>query len=129
MAVYRILIGVVLICLAAVSPCLAVDGGAKLTRQVTALLEKHDAAFSAQDVKGVMKTYKTGPEIFLMGTGPGEIYRGKEGVEAAYNQFFTRFEKGSLTITYNWISAGSKGDMAWFAAEGTIKATVKGVSK
>jgi ketosteroid isomerase-like protein len=129
MAVHRILIGVVLICLAAVSPCLAEDGGAKLTRQVTALLEKHDAAFSAQDVKGVMKTYKTGPEIFLMGTGPGEIYRGKEGVEAAYNQFFTRFDKGTLTFSYNWTSAGSRGDMAWFAAEGMIKGTVKGVNK
>jgi len=129
MAVYRILIGVVLVCLAAVAPCLAEDGGAKLTRQVTALLEKHDAAFSAQDVKGVMKTYISGPEIFLMGTGPGEIYRGKEGVEAAYNQFFTRFDKGTLTFTYNWTSAGSRSDMAWFAAEGTMKGMVKGVKK
>jgi ketosteroid isomerase-like protein len=129
MAIQRILMGVVLVCLAAVSPCLAEDAGTRLTRQVTALLEKHDAAFSAQDVKGVMKTYIRGPEIFLMGSGPGEIYRGQEGVEAAYNQFFTRFDKGSLKFSYNWVSAGSRRDMAWFAAEGKIDGTVKGAKK
>jgi hypothetical protein len=129
MAMQRILMGVVLVCLAAVSPCLAEDAGAKLTRQVTNLLEKHDAAFSAQNVKGVMKTFIKGPQIFLMGSGPGEIYRGEDGVEAAYRQFFTRFDKGSLKFSYNWVSAGSRRDMAWFAAECTINATVKGEKK
>ncbi len=125
MAVHRILMGVVLMCFAMVSPCLAENGGAKLTGQVTALLKQHDAAFATQDIKGVMKTYVAGPEIFLMGTGPGEIYRGKEGVEGAYSQFFTKFDKGSLAITYNWVSAGSMGSLAWFGAEGTIKGKVK----
>jgi ketosteroid isomerase-like protein len=112
-----------------VSPCLAADAGAKLKAQVTELLERHDAALSAQDIKGVMKTYVSGPEIFLMGTGPGEIYRGTEGVEGAYNQFFTRFELGTLGIKYDWVSAGSLGDLAWFGAEGTIKAKVKDATK
>jgi len=129
MVVHRILTGVVLTCLAMVSPCLGEDAGAKLTGQVTALLEKHDAALAAQDIKGVMKTYVSGPEIFLMGTGPGEVYRGTEGVESAYNQFFTRFDLGSLGIKYDWVSAGSRGDMAWFGAEGTIKAKVKDGTK
>jgi ketosteroid isomerase-like protein len=125
MAMYRILMGVALMCLAAVSPCLAENAGDALQGKVTALLEKHDAAVAAQDVKGVMKTYVAGPQTFLMGTGPGEIYRGKEGIEGAYNQFFTRFAKGSLSFTYQWVSAGSRGDMAWFAAEGTAKGKVK----
>jgi ketosteroid isomerase-like protein len=129
MTMQRILMGVVLVCLAAASPCLAEDAGTKLTRQVTTLLEKHDAAFSAQDVKGVMKTYIHGPQIFLMGSGPGEIYRGEDGVETAYSQFFTRFDKGSLKFSYNWVSAGSRRDMAWFAAECTIDGTVKDVKK
>ena len=100
-----------------------------LLNQVTTLLEQHDAAFAAQDLKGVMKTYVSGPQIFLMGTGPGEIYRGPEGIEGAYNQFFTKFEKGTVAFTYNWVSAGSKGDLAWFAAEYTIKGKVKGETK
>jgi ketosteroid isomerase-like protein len=121
--------GIVVLCLAAVSPSLAEDIGAKLTGQVTALLKQHDAAFSAQDVRGVMKTYITGPEIFLMGTGPGEMYRTSEGVEGAYKQFFTRFDKGSLISAYDGVSAGSHGDMAWFAAEWLVKGKVKGEAK
>lgn len=100
-----------------------------LLDQVTALLKQHDAAFAAQDVKGVMKTYVSGPQIFLMGTGPGEIYRGTEGVEAAYNLFCTKFEKGTAEFTYNWVSAGSIGDLAWFAAEYTIMGNVRGETK
>jgi len=125
----RVVMGMVLCMFAVVSPCLAGNDGAKLAGQVTALLEQHDAAFSAQDVKGVMKTYVSGPEIFLMGTGPGEIYRGKEGVEGAYNQFFTKFDKGTVGCTYKWVSAGSRADWAWFAAEGTITGKIKGETK
>jgi uncharacterized protein (TIGR02246 family) len=101
------------------------DQGTKLLGEVTALLGQHDAALAAQDLKGVMKTYVSGNQIFLMGTGPGEIYRGREGIEGAYSQFFTKFEKGTAGFTYNWVSAGSRYDMAWFAAEYTIKGKVK----
>ena len=124
MAVYRILMGVALMFLSA-APCLAENAGDVLKGKVTALLEKHDAAVAAQDVSGVMKTYVSGPHTFLMGTGPGEIYRGTEGVEKAYSQFFTRFAKGALSFSYHWVSAGSRGDMAWFAAEGSAKGKVK----
>jgi ketosteroid isomerase-like protein len=101
------------------------DQGTKLLGEVTALLGQHDAALAAQDLKGVMKTYVSGNKIFLMGTGPGEIYRGREGIEGAYSQFFTKFEKGTAGFTYNWVSAGSRYDMAWFAAEYMIKGKVK----
>lgn len=125
MTMMRIFMGMMLICIAAASPCFAATAGTKLVGQVTTLLAQHDKALASQDVKGIMKTYVAGPEIFLMGTGPGEIYRGQEGVAGAYSQFFTRFDKGSLGVTYNWVSAGSRGDLAWFSAEGTMKGKVK----
>ncbi|MRR59005.1 MAG: hypothetical protein EG824_12450 [Deltaproteobacteria bacterium] len=125
MAMYRIFMGIIFICLASASPCLAAKEGTKLVGQVTTLLEQHDAALSAHDIKGIMQTYVAGPEIFLMGTGPGEIYRGLEGVAGAYSQFFTRFEMGSMGFSYDWVSAGSRGDVAWFSAEGKIKASKK----
>jgi ketosteroid isomerase-like protein len=118
-----------MVCLAAVSPCLAEDAGVKLIDQVTALLKQHDAALSSQNIQAVMQTYVKGPHTFVMGTGPGEIYRGEQGIKGAYSQFFTRYEKGSLRYTYNWVSAGSMGDVAWFAAEGIIKGKVKGEVK
>jgi len=100
-----------------------------LLDQVNALLKQHDTAFASQDITGIMKTYVSGPQIFLMGTGPGEIYRGPEGIEGAYNQFFTKFEKETVKVTYNWISAGSMGDLAWFAAEYAIKGNIQGAAK
>jgi ketosteroid isomerase-like protein len=60
-----------------------------------------------------------------MGTGPSEVYEGKQRVEEAYRQFFAKFDKGALTFTYDWISAGSSGDMAWFAAKGKVNGKVK----
>jgi ketosteroid isomerase-like protein len=125
MNLHRVLTGMALFFFAAVSPCLAENDGTKLLGQVTALLKRHDAAFAAQDIKGVMKTYVSGPQIFLMGTGPGEIYRGSEGIEKAYSQFFTKFEKGSVEFEYHWVSAGSRGDLAWFAAEYAITGKIK----
>ena len=121
--------GVVLFFFAMSSPCFAEQADTDLLDQTTALLKRHDAAFAAQDLKGVMATYISGPQIFLMGTGPGEMYREPEGIEAAYNQFFTKFEKGTVGFTYNWFTAGSIGDLAWFAAEYTLKGKVKGEMK
>ena len=129
MKIHRLLMGMALFFLTMVSPCFAEDAETELLNQVTTLLKQHDAAFTAQDIQGVIKTYISGPQIFLMGTGPGEIYRGTEGVEGAYNQFFTKFEKGTVGFTYHWLSAGSMDDFAWFAAEYTIKGKVKGEMK
>lgn len=125
MNVHRVLIGMALFFFAVVSPSLAEKEGPKLVGEVKALLKQHDAAFAAQDIKGVLNTYVSGPQIFLMGTGPGEIYRGQEGIERAYSQFFTKFDKGSVEFDYHWVSAGSKGDLAWFAAEYAIKGKIK----
>jgi ketosteroid isomerase-like protein len=102
-------------------PGIAEKENAKLYSQVTELLEQHDKAFSAQDLKGVMKTYLAGRAILLMGNGPNEVYHGAEAVEGAYRQLFVGFEKGSLVFNYDRLFVGSTGRMAWFAAAGTIR--------
>ncbi len=125
----RGLMFMLLICLALASPCLAQQENPKVVAEVKALLQQYDKAFSAQDLKGVMETYASGPDIFLMGTGPGECYFGKEGIEGAHSQFFTRFDAGTLSVNYAWIHAGSKGDVAWFFAEAQAKGKVKNEEK
>ncbi len=129
MKMHRLLVGMALFFLTMVSPCLAEQAETELLDQVTTLLKQHDTAFAAQDIQGVLNTYISGPQIFLMGTGPGEIYRGMEGVEGAYNQFFTKFEKGAVAISYDWLSAGFVDDFAWFAGEYTLKGTINGEMK
>lgn len=110
-------------------PDIAEHMAAQLKSTVSNLLKQHDSAISTQDLKGVMKAYSAGPNIFLMGIGPSEVYKGKQGVEEAYHQFFTEFDKGALTFAYDWIFAGAQGDTAWFAAKGKVYGKVRDAAK
>lgn len=111
------------------STCLAQQEATALVGEVRALLDQHDKAFIGQNAKGIMETYSSSPDIILMGTGPGEVYIGREGVEGAYTQFFTRFEPGSVSFDYVLVDAYSAGDAAWFGATSKVTATVKGEKK
>jgi ketosteroid isomerase-like protein len=123
----KCLLILLLLSLALVSPCLAKGtkgGDAKIMAEVHAVIEQHNKAFNAQDLKGVMTTYSSDPNCVLMGTGPGESYVGDEAIGGAYDQFFTRFEANSLSFKHDWIATGSKGNFAWFAVTTTIEGTV-----
>ena len=111
-------------CLALVSPCLAKEGGSNIMVEVKAVVEQHNKAFNAQDLKGVMTTYASDPNTVLMGTGPGEAYAGDEAIGGAYDQIFTRFDANTLSFKYDWICAGSMGNVAWFAVTMTFEGTV-----
>ena len=124
MGLKRCLMVIFLLCFVLVPPCLAKGGDSKIMGQVKAVMEQHNKAFNAQDLKGVMTTYASDPNTVLMGTGPGEAYVGDEAIGAAYDQFFTRFEANTLSFKYDWITAGSKGNVAWFAVTTTVEGTV-----
>jgi uncharacterized protein (TIGR02246 family) len=124
MVLKRILLIGLLFCLAIVSPSLAKQGDSKVMSAVQALVEQHNKALNAHDLKGVMTTYASDPNTVLMGTGPGEAYVGDEAIGGAYNQIFTRFEPNTISFKYDWITVGSKGNMAWFAVATTMEATV-----
>lgn len=118
------LVLVLVSCLALVSPGLAKEEDATVMVEVKDVVEQHNKAFNAQDIKGVMNTYASDPQTVLMGTGPGEAYVGDEAIGGAYSQFFTRFAANALSFKYDWICVASMGNIAWFAVTTTIKATV-----
>jgi ketosteroid isomerase-like protein len=124
MVLKRGLMLALLFCFALVSPCLAEQGDSKIMAAVKTVMEQHNKAFIAQDLKGVMTLYASDPNTFLMGTGPGEAYVGDEAIGGAYDQLFTRFEANTLSNKYDWIAAGSKGNHAWFAVTITMEATL-----
>lgn len=124
MVLTRVSVLVVLVCLGLVSPCLGQPRGAKVDAEVKALVEQHNRALGAHDLKGVMDTYSPGPGIVLMGTGPGEAYAGEEAIGGAYNQLFTRFDANTLTFKHDWVSVGSRGNIAWFALTTAIEGVV-----
>lgn len=128
MALKRGLLFALLFCFALVSPCLAKQGDDKTITEVKTVIEKHDQALNAQDLKGVMTLYSSDPNTVLMGTGPGEAYVGEEGISGAYNQFFNRFKANSITFNYDWAAVGSKGDIAWFAVTTTMSGTADNVN-
>jgi uncharacterized protein (TIGR02246 family) len=115
---------VLVLCLALVSPSLAKEGDSKIMAEVQAVVEQHNKALNAQDLKGLMITYASDPNTVLMGTGPGEVYVGDEAIEGAYRQFFTRFEANTVSFKNDWISVGSMGNVVWFALTSTLEGTV-----
>ncbi len=129
MVLKRVLVFMLLVCLALASPCMAQQRDAKVNADIKALVEQHNKAFSAQDLKGVMDLYSSDPNTVLMGTGPGESYVGDEAIGGAYDQFFSRFAANTLTFKYDWVSVGSRGTVAWFAVTTTIEGTVNNEKK
>jgi len=115
---------------ALVSPSLSKQGEPPHARsEIKTIIERHNQALNAHDLKGVMTLFSSNPDIFLMGTGPGEVYVGEEGIAGAYNQIFSRFKADSLTFKSDCVTAGSKGDVAWFAVKTTISGTVNNQQK
>lgn len=124
MSAMRSFVLVTAVCGAMASPCLAESPKTDPLPGVQFLVERHNKAFDAQDLEGVMATYSSSPGAVLLGTGAGEAYLGGEGISAAYAQFFTKFKPNSISFSNQWISTGASGNIAWFAMTTTMKAPV-----
>jgi ketosteroid isomerase-like protein len=129
MVLRRSVVLMIVACFFIVSPCIAKQKGASGNNDVTALVELHNKAFSAQDLVGVMKTWSSAPNTVLMGSGPGEVYVGEEAIGSAYDQFFNRFDPKSLSFKYDWATVGTSGNVAWFAVTTTIEGSLKNEKK
>lgn len=88
----------------------------KSREEVKAVLNQHDEAMNKHDLKALMMLYADSPGIVLMGTGPGEFWKGKAAVEEAYKQFFQDFKPGTFKHECPETSAGHDGNVAWMIA-------------
>jgi len=84
--------------------------------QIKAMLTQHDDAVNEHNLKGVMALFADDPAIVMMGTGPGEFWKGKADVESAYQQLFKDFKAGSLKHQCPDASIGHQGEFAWLIA-------------
>lgn len=84
--------------------------------EVKAVLNQHDEAMGKQDLKTLLSLYADDPTIVMMGTGPGEFWKGKAEVETAYKEFLKDFKAGSLKHQCTDTSGGHQGDVAWLVA-------------
>jgi uncharacterized protein (TIGR02246 family) len=87
------------------------------------LMESYQAAVEKQDLVAIMKCFADGPDTVVMGTGPGELYVGKESIENAHRAFFSNYVKEQDKIT--WMKSGVNGNAAWIAGTSQIIQTQK----
>jgi uncharacterized protein (TIGR02246 family) len=92
--------------------------------KIRALLKKHDEAFADHDLKGVMETLTE--KATIMGTGPGEIWRGPEEIKTAYEHFFEGFDKGEQKFEYQFKIGDAGDDMGWLMASGNVTGKKEG---
>lgn len=83
---------------------------------IKAVLYQHDEAINKQDIKAVIGLYADNPDATLVGTGPGEFWKGKDAVGETYKEFFKDLKAGSFRHECPDISAGYDGNVAWLAA-------------
>jgi len=82
--------------------------------KLKAMLDSYNKAFSAQDLSGVLKHFT--PDAVVMGTGPGEIWGGREEIGNAYKNFFQVFDKGKQSAERLFVDGNVVGGMAWLLA-------------
>lgn len=92
-------------------------------QELTAVLKQHDEALNKQDIKALISFYTDDPNVALMGTGPGEFWKGKAAVEDAYAHFFKDFKAGSLAHECTEGAGGRAGDVAWLVVACNMKDT------
>lgn len=121
---YRILLAATLGC-ALVSPmALAASPAAdKAGEELRAVLKQHHEALNKHDIKALMALYADTPEVALMGTGPGEFWKGKAEMEGAYKHYFETFKAGSLSHECPEASGDEQGSSAWLMASCVMKDT------
>lgn len=110
---------------------LAVQPGAEgkdkphgLIEPLLAVLRAHDKAYLGHDAQGVLATMTD--DVFLLGTGPAEIWKGKKEVGAAYEHFFQDFEKNTESFEPEWVEGGIDGTLGLVAATTNVKVNKTG---
>jgi len=76
-----------------------------------------------QDLKALLALYADNPNVALMGTGPGEFWKGKAAVEDTYKHYFETFKAGSLSHECPEATGTEDGNSAWLMASCVMKDT------
>ena len=88
----------------------------KVKEEIKAVLQQHDEAMDKQDLKALLSLYAGEPTIAMMGTGPGEFWKGKAEIETAYKEFLKDFKAGALKHQCPDTSGSHQGNVAWLIA-------------
>ena len=96
---------------------------AKASEELKAVLKQHHDAMNKQDIKALLALYADSPNVAVMGTGPGEFWKGKAAVEDTYKHYFETFKPGSLSHECPEAAGAEDGNGAWLMASCVMKDT------
>jgi ketosteroid isomerase-like protein len=96
---------------------------AKASEELKAVLKQHHDALNKQDLKALLALYADSPNVAVMGTGPGEFWKGKAAVEDTYKHYFETFKPGSLSHECPEATGAEDGNGAWLMASCVMKDT------
>ena len=95
---------------------------AKISDELRATLRQHHEALNRHDLKALLALYAD-TNVALMGTGPGEFWKGKAAVEDTYQHYFETFKTGSLSNECPEVIGIEDGNSAWLMASCIMKDT------
>ena len=111
-------------CILALPAMAASDSAAeKTSAELKAVLRQHHDALNKQDLKALLALYADSPSVALMGTGPGEFWKGKAAVEETYKHYFETFKPGTLNHECPEATGAETGNDAWLMASCVMKDT------
>jgi uncharacterized protein (TIGR02246 family) len=87
-------------------------------KAIRAVFKAHDDAMTNHNLEGVLATMA--PNAVIMGSGPGELWSGKDEIKEAYGKFFEGFDKGEQDFHYNFKFGGLSSDMGWLVVSGEV---------
>jgi ketosteroid isomerase-like protein len=96
---------------------------------IRAVFQAHEKAMNSQDLEAVMKLYAPGDKTVVMGTGPGEVWVGKDQIANAYKHFFADFDAHSIKRSCPWELGDVSGDVGWLSATCDYKDSLKGTRR
>jgi len=96
---------------------------AKASEELKAVLKQHHDALNKQDIKALLALYADSPNVAVMGTGPGEFWKGKAAVEDTYKHYFETFKPGSLSHECPEATGAEDSNGAWLMASCIMKDT------
>jgi uncharacterized protein (TIGR02246 family) len=91
---------------------------------IRALLKAYDTAFTNHDLNGVMATLSD--KAAIMGSGPGEVWSGKDEIKAAHQKLFEGFDARQQSFDYEFNLGQVMSDAAWMLTSGNVSGSKGG---
>jgi ketosteroid isomerase-like protein len=115
MKLMRLAVALLLVAIASVSAWAAEP--TQIEKEVKDWLTAYAKAYEKKDLNALMSMI--GPEAVFIDSSPQGKYIGADPIKNAYQNEFTQIE--SVVMEPTWLTASTKGDQAWFAADLTAK--------